>query len=303
VSHDHRHFDTHPHHHGAVAVDAGVRALWLSLALNGGFFFVELAVGWWAGSLALLGDAAHMASDVGGLVVALGAAQLARRAPDASHTFGLRRAETLGALLNGLLLLFASGWIVVEAVDRLASGPPPVPGWPVLGVAVIGLVVNLGSAVALWRSGASDLNVQGAVVHMLADAVGSAGAIAAALLLLAGVPAADPVVSLFVAGLVAYGARGILRSSVRVLMQLPPVDFDVPAVSASLRALPGVVNVHDLHCWTLDGTSCIVTAHLVVDADHEPEGVRRAALALLEAGHEVQHATLQVERAEPVAVG
>jgi cobalt-zinc-cadmium efflux system protein len=290
------HYDTHPHHHGARQVDAGVRALWWSLALHGGYMLVEAGVGWWSGSLALLSDAAHMASDVGGLVVALGAAQLARRAPDASHTFGLRRAETLGALLNGLLLVGAAAWIVYEAVHRLAAGIPEIPGVPVLLVAAIGLGVNVGSAVLLWRSGADDLNVRGAIVHMAADGLGSVGALVAAGFVIAGFSVADPIVSVLISALVLYGAWTILRDAVRVLMQLPPAGFDVPEVVAALAALPGVVNVHDLHCWTLDGASCIVTAHVVVDDDHEPDEVRRAALALLESKHQVEHATLQVER-------
>jgi cobalt-zinc-cadmium efflux system protein len=294
------HFDPHPHHHhGAGSHGAGIRALWVSLVLNGGYLLVEAGVGWWSGSLALLGDAAHMASDVGGLVVALGAAHLAQRAPDASHTYGLRRAETLGAFLNGLVLVGASAWIVVEAIDRVRAGPPAIPGLPVLGVAVVGLAVNLGSAVALWRSGASDLNVRGAVVHMLADAVGSVGAIVAAAFLMAGYPAADPLVSVLIAALVVYGAGGLLRASGRVLMQLPPPGVDVPEIVAALRGVPGVVNVHDLHCWTLDGESCIVTAHVVVDDAHEPDAVRRAALDRLRSGWEIEDATLQVERRDP----
>lgn len=290
------HFDTHPHHHAPTRADAAMRALWAAFALNGGFLLVEAAAGWWTGSLALLGDAAHMLSDVAALAIALGAARLARRPPSASQTFGLRRAETVGAFVNGLILVAAALGIAFEAVRRIADGAPEIPGWPVLIVGVIGLGVNLGSAFALWRSEADDLNVRGALLHMLADALGSVGAIIAAGLLLAGFPLADPVVSVLIAALVLVGATRLLRDAGRVLLQLPPVGFDVPEVVGALAQLPGVFNVHDLHVWTLDGQTSIVTAHLVARPEADLEAVRAAAAELLEHRYGVDHATLQVER-------
>ncbi len=287
--HHHRH--DHHHHHADPR-----QALTVALVLNGGFLVIEAGVGWRAGSLALLSDAAHMLSDVGALVLALAAAQLARRGATAAMTFGLGRAETLGAFVNGIGLLVACGVIVWEAGERLATGAPDVPGWPVLVVGLIGLAINLGSAWALWRSDRENLNIRAALAHMLADALGSVGAIGAAVLLLLGVPAADAVVSLLVAALVAWGAYGVLRDAGRILLELPPPDLDVAQVRDALSGVDGVVQVHDLHAWSVDGQRAIVSAHLVL-ADGAPfEDVCRAAHAVLHYRFEIHHATLQPER-------
>jgi len=284
-----RHHHDH-HNHGTRA------ALSWALLLNGSFLVIEAAVGWWTGSLALLSDAAHMLSDVGALVLALAAAQLARKGANMAMTFGLARAEVLGAFLNGLGLLAACGWIAWEAIGRLGAGAPEVAGVPVLVVGIIGLAINLGSAWALYRAGSDNLNVRAALAHMLADAVGSVGAIAAALLMLVGVPAADAVVSLGVGVLVAWGSWSLLRDAGRVLLQLPPRALDVQAVCLGLCALPGVVAVHDVHVWSLDGKHAILSGHVVVDESADAQDVSIAGHALLADRFHLQHATLQVER-------
>ena len=287
MGHGHDH-----HHHGDSR-----GALALALVLNGGFLVVEAGVGWWSGSLALLSDAVHMVGDVAALVLALGAAQLARGRPGPDRTFGLRRAEVLGGFVNGLAMLLACAWIAWEAVGRLAAGAPDVPGLPILVVGLVGLAINLGSVAVLLRSGADDLNVRGALLHMAADALGSVGAVLAAGLVMAGVPAADPVVSLAIAGLVLWSTGSLLRDTGRVLLQLPPVGLDVRALRDTLVAVPGVASVHDLHVWTLDGQRAIVTAHLVCSDAGAPDTIRQAALTALEAHHGVGHATLAVEAA------
>mgnify|MGYP002635163250 CR=1 FL=1 len=285
-SHGHDHGHSHSHAHG----DGGQRALTWALILNGGFLFIEGGVGWWTNSLALLSDAAHMLSDVAALIMALAAARLARRKPERHQTFGLVRAEVLGAFLNGLALLAACAWIVWEALHRLGS-PPEVPGLPMLLVGGVGLAINLGSAWALWKDGGQNMNVRGALVHMLADALGSAGAMVAAGLVMAGIWIADPVVSLLIALMVLYGAWGVLRDSGRVLLQLPPPGTDLDAMKQDLGQVEGVCCVHDLHVWTLDGTAPIVTAHLVANGP----GVQERARTMLKDRFSVQHATLQVE--------
>jgi len=289
-------FSPHPHHHGPTTGDATRRALWVTLVLNAGFLVVEAGVGWWTGSLALLGDAAHMVSDVLSIAVALAAARLAMRPPEPNQTFGLRRSETMGAFINGLLLLLASGWIVVEAGHRLVSGVPTIEGFPVLVVATLGLAVNVGSAAYLYRSGSDDMNVRGALMHMLADAAGSVGAMVAAGLVMAGLPAADAVVSVLIALLVVWAGVSLLRESGRVLLQLPPVGFETGEVVQALADLPGVINVHDLHVWTLDGTTSIVTAHIVAEPGADLETLRLAGIDVLCGEFSVGHATLQVER-------
>ncbi|MFT6146688.1 MAG: cobalt-zinc-cadmium efflux system protein [Myxococcota bacterium] len=289
-------FDAHPHHHGSAVGAATRRALWVALFLNGGFLFVEAGVGWYSGSLALLGDAAHMVSDVLSIAVALGAARLALRPPDPNQTFGLRRAEVLGAFLNGLLLWAASAWIVWEAGQRMVAGPPPIEGFPVLVVATLGLAVNLGSAWYLWRAGSDDMNAKGALWHMLADAAGSVGAIIAAGFMLAGFYLADPLISVFIAALVVWAGWGLLAESTRVLLQLPPPGFNTRDAIASLRSLPGVVNVHDLHVWTLDGSTSIVTAHIVGEPGADLNALCLAGTDILSTDYGVDHVTLQVER-------
>ena len=289
-------FDVHPHHHGPETGAATRRALWVALLLNASFLGVELVVGLMTGSLALLGDAAHMVSDVVSIAVALAAASLAARPPNPNRTFGLRRAETIGAFVNGMLLIAASLWIVGEAVHRLSAGVPEIQGTPVLVVATLGLLVNIGSAWYLWRSGSDDMNVRGALLHMLADAAGSVGAIIAAVFLLLGFPLADPLVSVFIALLVIWAGWSLLRTSGRVLLQLPPVGFNTEDVMRSLCSLPGVVNVHDLHVWTLDGETSIVTAHIVGELGADMEAIRLASIDTLQREYGVDHVTLQVKR-------
>ena len=297
MGHGHHHHGHHHHHHGDAR-----GALTVALVLNAAFLVAEAAAGFWTGSLALLSDAAHMLSDVGALVLALAAAQLARRAADATMTFGLARAEVLGAFLNGLFLLAACGWIAFEAVGRLmAEAPPEIPGLPVLVIGGLGLAINLGSAVALWRSDRENLNVRGALAHMLADALGSVGAMVAALLLMAGMPAADAVISMLVAGLVAVSGVQLLRDAGRVLLQLPPAELDVGEVRDALTSVTGVCEVHDLHAWSLDGSHTIVSAHLVLAEAVDAEvACREAHERLAKLG--IEHSTLQPERGHPCAV-
>jgi cobalt-zinc-cadmium efflux system protein len=288
----------HVHVHVPEGTDPR-RALAGALALNGVFLVVELGVGWWSGSLALMSDAAHMASDVGALALALGAAQLALRPSGPDRTFGWRRAEVLGGFTNAVLLLLACLWIVWEAAQRLASGPPDVPGLPMLLVATLGLLINLGAAWALWREGHQDLNVRAALAHMLADALGSVGAMVAAGLVMVGYPLADPVISVLVALLVAWGTVRLVQLTARVLLQLPPPGFDVRALREAMAAVPNVASVHDLHVWTLDGRAPILSAHVVIHPDGDHDAVRSALDGVLEERFDVHHGTLQVERGGP----
>lgn len=264
------------------------------MALNGMFLVIEASVGWFTGSLALLSDAAHMVGDVGALTLALGAAWLAGRAASAERSFGLRRAEALGGLLNGLAMLLVVGLIFKEAVVRLLAGSPEVLAWPVLATGVVGLAINLGSAWSLARADRDNLNIRGALIHMLADALGSVGAIVAALGLMLGVAAADVVVSVFIGVLVLWGTWGLLRDTARVLMQFAPGRGRSLAIRAVLRAVDGVADVHALHLWSLDGREQVLTAHLVAEAP-DTGAVLSAAHAGLASFGGLRHITLQVE--------
>lgn len=286
----------HGHGHGSVDRSALVmRALLVTLVLNASYLVVEAGAGWWSGSLALLSDAAHMLGDVAALLLAYGAAHLATRSGSPNHTFGLRRAEVIGALLNGLILLGAVAWIFVEAVERLLNGAPEVAGPVVLAVATIGLFVNLGSAWYLSRSDKDNLGVRGALAHMLADALGSVGAMVAAVLVMAGVPGADAVVSVLIGALVLVGTWGVLRDSTRVLLQFPPRDLQVDSVRGALAAVDGLADVHDLHLWSLDGQSGVLTAHLVLVDPQRWQAVLAEARRTLIEDLGIAHVTLQVE--------
>lgn len=275
--------------------DAARRALAWTLALNAALLAVEAIVGWWTGSLVLLSDAAHMVGDVGAIALALGVAHLARRSATPNRSYGFARAEVLGAFVNGLALLVAVGFIFFTAVERLVGEPPHVAALPVLVVGLVGLVINLGSAWFLYRAGKGNLNVRGALLHMLADALGSVGAIVAAALLARGIYDADAAISVVIGVLVLWTTAGLLRDSGRILLQFSPPDLPAGQVRSALLTVDGVLDVHDLHIWTLDGEHAVLTAHLVMADGALPETVRRAAQTLLFDRFQIAHSTLQAE--------
>ena len=285
------------HHHAPTGTgEPARRALRWALALNGGFLVLEAIAGFLTGSLALLSDAGHMVGDVSALLLAYTVTSLARRPPTPERTFGLTRAEALGAFVNGLALIVIVAFIAYEAIHRLREGPPPVPGWPVLAVGAAGLAINLGSAFFLWRSASDDLNVRGALAHMLADALGSVGAmIAAALILAFGWLWADAVMSLLVAALVLWGAWGVITAATRVLLDFAPPALDAGRVTAMLQDLDGVAAVHDVHVWGPGEARALVTAHVVTVAEADPFEVLARAEAMLRSTLGVAHSTLQVE--------
>lgn len=285
MAHDHAHSPAH----------STRRALLVALVLNGAFLIVELVAGLLTGSLALLSDATHMVSDVAAIALALGAAQLARRGATPQRSYGLLRAETLGAFCNGLALIVACAVIFWHAVGRLAGGSPHIDAWPVLLIGVAGLLVNLGSAWFLYRSDRENLNIRGALLHMLADALGSAGAIVAAGLLALGIYAADAVVSMLIGVLVLWATWDLLRDSARVLLQFAPPGVDVEAIRGALLGVEGTVDVHDLHVWSLDGQHAILSAHVVGAEGTSVEHLRERAEQVLEADFQIRHSTIQTE--------
>ncbi len=271
------------------------RALIWALVLNAAFLVIEVVVGFASGSLALLSDAAHMVTDVGALALALAAAQLARREATPNRSFGLRRAEVLGAFANALFLLFTCVLIFREAVTRLISGPTQISGWPVLVVGAVGLAVNLGSAWYLARSDRDNLNVRAALAHMLADALGSVGAILAAVLILAGFAQADAIVSLAVGALILVGAWRLIMQASRVLLQFAPDSVCCNEVLSAITAVPGVDDVHDLHIWSLDHRQTVASVHVVAEPGAAP-GVRERVASLLADRFGIEHSTVQTER-------
>jgi cobalt-zinc-cadmium efflux system protein len=285
------HADAHDH-----GRRAGTRALGIALALIVGFAIAEVAGGLVADSLALLADAAHMVSDAASLGLALFAAWLAGRPATHARSFGWRRAEILAALANGVALVLLAAWIAWAAIGRL-DDPPDVEGGWVLAVGAAGLVVNLLAARVLHRSGSISLNVRAALLHVLADVVSSVGVVLAGLLVLAGWETADPVVSLVIAVLVLLSAWTVLRDSIGILLEATPRGIDADAVGTAMAGHPGVVEVHDLHIWTITSGFPSLSAHVTVDAGADCHAIRRQLEVLLRDGFELEHTTLQVEHA------
>jgi cobalt-zinc-cadmium efflux system protein len=293
-------FMEHQHGHSQALNARAVRnrrALGIALVIVAGFAVVELAAGFLAGSLALLADAAHMVSDTASLGLAFFAAWLSTRPATPRRSFGFRRAEILAALFNGVALVAVSIWIFVAAVGRLGD-PPDVPGAWILGVGVAGLAVNVVAAWVLARAGAESLNVRAALGHVLADALGSAGVIlAGAVVLATGWDYADPLAALAIGVLVLAGAWQILRESVAILLEETPAGIDAEEVGQALAAAEGVVEVHDLHIWTITSGFPALSAHVLVAPGGDCHGVRAQLERLLHERFDLDHTTLQVEHA------
>lgn len=259
-----------------------------------GFMVVELVTGIFTRSLALVSDAVHMGTDALGVGMALAAAVAGRGGAAGSRTYGLYRLEILAALANTVLLFGVAGFVVWEAVRRWGD-PPGISSGPMLAVAVIGLLVNL----AGWRllaAGSESLNVIGARLELLADLVGSIGVIIAALLIrFTGWLYADPLVAIALALFILPRAFRLGREAVRILVQAAPPHLDLTQVRDRLAALPGVVDIHDLHVWTLTSGMEVASAHLMIGNDRDPHTTLDGARQLLQEDFQIEHATLQVE--------
>ncbi|HEX2850549.1 MAG TPA: cation diffusion facilitator family transporter [Acidimicrobiales bacterium] len=288
--------DTSPAGAGDRAGARHASRLAVTFGLVAAFFVVEAVAGYLTNSLALLSDAAHMLTDVVGLGMALGAIHVAGRAGTArGRTFGLYRLEILAALTNAVLLVGVALYVIVEAVRRLGRSPE-VLDVPMLVVAVVGLAVNLASF-ALLREGASEsLNVRAAYLEVAADALGSVGVlVAAVVLLLFGWRPIDAIVGVLIGLAVIPRTLRLAGQALRVLVQAAPAGVDVEAIRADLAALPGVVDVHDLHLWTLTSEMEVASAHLMVGVGTDSHAVLDQARDVLRDRYRVVHATLQVE--------
>jgi cobalt-zinc-cadmium efflux system protein len=291
--------DGHGHDHGSTLHRAGARyagRLRIAFVLAVAFLVVEAVTAFLSGSLALLSDAAHLLTDAVGIGMALAAIRLADRSPtDESRTFGLYRLEILAALANALLLFGVTGYVLVEAGIHLAR-ESSVDAGPMLVVAALGLAVNVVS-VGLLRGGARDsLNVEGAYLDVLADSVASLGVIVAGTIVaVTGWTRIDAIVAIAIAVWIVPRAWRLAAGSLRILIQAAPPGFDVGKVQTELAAVPGVVDVHDLHVWTLTSEMDVASAHLMVAAGTDPHGVLDQARDVLRARYGIAHATLQVE--------
>ena len=274
------------------------RALWLCLILNSTYMVVELVGGLIFNSLALLADSAHMLSDVAGLTIALIAQDLVRRPATERHTYGLKRADVMGALLNGGLLVVTTAWILIEAVQRFSS-PQEVQGLGLIGVATVGLGVNLVSAAILARSRGRSLNMQGAFLHMVSDAAGSLVAIAAGVAALAwSAYWVDPAGSILIAMLILWATWRLLGAAALVLMEGTPAGLDPKAVEGAIEAQTGVQSVHHLHLWSVASDMPALSAHVLLEGEvslHQAQERGDEIRAMLAARFEIEHATLELE--------
>jgi cobalt-zinc-cadmium efflux system protein len=309
--HDHDHHrhddrDGHSHHghghagHSHAPATFG-HAFAIGIALNVIFVLVETGYGFVANSTALLADAGHNLSDVLGLAVAWIAAVLSRRPPTPRLTYGLRNTSILAALLNAVLLLIASGAIILEAVQRLLH-PEPVATMTVIVVAAIGIAIN-GVTAWLFAAGRdSDLNIRGAYLHMAADAAISAGVVVAGgAILWTGWLWLDPLASLGIVAIIVVGTWGLLRESTAMSLAAVPAAIDPAGVRAYLAGLPDVASIHDLHIWPMSTTETALTAHLVMPHGHPGDGFLAEACRELLRRYGIGHATLQIEVATTVA--
>jgi cobalt-zinc-cadmium efflux system protein len=278
-----------------VAADCDTRQLTIALGLILGFMAVEVAGGVLAHSLALLSDAGHMLTDAAAIGLSLAAARIALRPAAGAMTYGFKRAEILSAQANGVTLLVLAAFIAYEAVRRLVD-PPTVRAGLVLGVALVGVAVNLAATWTLARANRRSMNVEGSLQHLLTDLYAFAGtAIAAVVILLTGFQRADPIVSLVVAGLMVRSGYALVKASGRVFLEAAPAHLDPQAIGEALVGQPGVREVHDLHVWEITSGFPALSAHVLVGEDVNCHAIRRRMEAMLHDRFALAHTTLQVD--------
>jgi cobalt-zinc-cadmium efflux system protein len=287
--HDHSHAG---HHH---APDNYNRAFIVGLILNGSFVLTEFSFGLLANSVALIADAGHNLSDVLGLLLAWIASLLARRQPSSRNTYGWRKSSILAAFLNSIFLLVATGVIVWEGIQRFLN-PSEVEGTIVIGVAVVGILINTGTALMFLSGRKGDINIRAAFQHMIADALVSVGVVLAGIgILLTRWFWLDPAFSLIVSALIIFSTWGLLKDSFHLAIDGVPSNIDELAVLTYLSERPGVTQVHDLHIWSMSTVETALTAHLVTLAGHPGDEFLAKICHELRDRFGIQHTTIQIE--------
>ncbi len=290
--HSHGHSHGHGHHHGS---GNETRLSW-ALAITALFMIVEVGGGLISGSLALIADAVHMLTDSASLLLALFALRIARRPADAMFSYGRARYEVLAAFVNGIALLALSGWIIAESIQRLIT-PQPVEGQTMLLIAALGFAANLLTFLIL-RDGEDSLNLRGAMLHVLSDLLGSAAAMAAAVvIILTGWVPIDPILSVFVAVLILRGGWNVTRESAHILLEAAPRDLDTELLALDLAAsVPGVTGIHHLHAWSLSDKHPVMTMHAVLAEGTDRDIALGAIQERLKIRFGEVHATVQIEQ-------
>jgi cobalt-zinc-cadmium efflux system protein len=272
------------------------RLFWVAV-VTAAFMLVEAVGGLLAGSLALLADAGHMLADVVGLVLAWFAFRVSRWPADGRRTYGFDRVQILVAFGNGLALFVIAGFVIFEAIRRL-NEPIEVLGGPMLAVAIAGLAINVGAYFILHGADRSNLNIRGAMIHVIGDLLGSAGAIAAAVIILAtGWTLADPLVAILVAVIILRSAWFVVRDSAHILLEGAPVHLPIAEIGEDLRAnVPGVEDIHHIHAWSITQERPMVTLHARVGPDVDGFAAVREIKARLRSEYGIEHATVEIEQ-------
>ena len=296
--HTHHHGHPHAHTHTHPGDRSGsARALSVALGLTVAYGVVQIVTGVWFGSLALIADAVHNVSDGAAIALALGAAWAAGLPARGARTFGWRRAEILAALVNGLALVVVSFGIFYEAVTRFRD-PPDVAGAGVLVVGLVGVVANgIPVLVMLRASTGDDLNLRGALIHAATDVLGSAGAALSGLIVLTtGWKSADPLIGALIGLVVLVSSWGLIRDSLRILMEVAPGDCDPGEIGQAMADHPGVREVHDLHIWTITSGFPALSAHVIAEPGADHDRILHELEALLQTRFRIGHTTLQIDR-------
>ncbi|MDR6552950.1 cation diffusion facilitator family transporter [Paenibacillus qinlingensis] len=295
-SHGHgHHHHGHGHHHGHSGNKAG---LLIALCITAGIMLVEFVGGLWTNSLALLSDSGHMLSDAGALALSLLALWFAAKPTTGRLSFGFHRFEILAALFNAVTLFVIAGLIIWEAIERFLQ-PTVVASGSMMLIACIGLLANLLSAWSLMRKGDvhGNLNLRSAYLHILGDALGSVGAIiAGALMLLFGWYVADPIISIIVSLLILKGAWAVLKSTLHILMEGTPYAISMTSVKQVLEGIEGVVDVHDLHVWTITSGMEALSCHLLIKDDQDSQVILQQGITAIEKQFGITHTTIQIEK-------
>lgn len=289
------HHDHCAHNHGHSSIPNGFgRSFLIAALLNATFIVAEIVYGLKANSLALLSDAGHNFGDVLGLLLAWGAWWLSKRAPSGRYTYGLRSSSIMAALVNVILLLIATGVIGWEAVQRLGSAQQ-VEGGVVMWVAALGILIN-GVTAWMFSKGQDDLNIKAAFMHLASDAAVSLGVVIAGFIMTyTGWLWVDPVISLVISIVIAWGSWGLLRDSTNLALHAVPANIDQEKVRAYLAGLPGVKEVHDLHIWGMSTTEAALSAHLIILGAHPGDDFLANLNEVLHNNYGIGHATIQIE--------
>ncbi|CAM3109206.1 cation diffusion facilitator family transporter [Paenibacillus sediminis] len=295
--HSHGHHHTHGHHHHHEVTEGNRKGLTTALIITAGIMILEFLGGLFTGSLALLSDSGHMLSDTGAIVLSLIALRFAMKPASPQKTFGFYRFEILAALFNGVTLFVVAAFIIREAYYRFLN-PPVVASGTMMLIAIVGLLANMLSAWSLIRKSdiKNNANLRSTYLHIIGDALGSVGAIIAALLMhWFGWYIADPIISVIVALLILKGAWSVITHAVHILMEGVPSRIDQSEVKATLEAIEGVLEVHDLHIWTITSGLDSLSCHLIVEDHQDGQNILQQAIRRIEEKFHIEHTTIQIE--------